>query len=52
MTQMTMTGEDWLSDRDRKECNDASSPRRDDDSRYRLTSDIRDYASWLERVYR
>jgi hypothetical protein len=84
--QISMTGEDWISDRDRKaqtkakaarakaalkaakalqdaaeavsdfamaclECNDESSPRRDDDSRYRLTSDIRDYASWLERVY-
>ena len=85
--QMTMAGDDWLSDRDRKaiarahaarakaarkaaralidaadalgefamaciECADASAPRGEDDSRYRLSTDMRDYAAWLEGVYR
>lgn len=86
MTQLTMTGDDWLSDRDRKaqaraeaarakaarkaakalqdaaeavaefamacvECQDASAPRAADDSRYRLQTDMRDYAAWLERAF-
>lgn len=86
MTQLTMTGNDWLSDRDRKaqakaeaarakaarkavkamedaaeavsdfamaclDCNDASSPRRDDDSRYLLKAQMLEYAAWLRRVY-
>lgn len=84
--QLTMTGEDWLSDRDIKarkrleaerektarkaaaalekaadalaefsmacfHCNDASSPRRDDDGRTILQRNIREYQGWLEQVY-
>lgn len=87
MTQLTMTGEDWLSDRDRKalakaeaarakaarkaakalqdaadsvaefamtcvECQDVSAPRAADDSRYRLGTEMRDYAAWLERAFK
>jgi len=85
-TQVSMTGEDWLSDRDRKaqaraeaarrkaglacakkldaaaealhefvmaclECNDASSPRGEDDGRTLLQRSIREYAGYLESVF-
>lgn len=85
--QLTMSGDDWLSERDIKtikrlqaarqraaqkaaaslqraaddlaafsmacmECNDASSPRREDDGRTLLQRSIREYGAWLEEVYR
>ena len=84
--QLTMTGEDWLSDRDVKtrkrleaarakagqraaaalekaadalaefsmactDCNDASSPRREDDGRTIMQRNLREYQGWLESVY-
>lgn len=87
MTQLTMSGDDWLSDRDVKtikrlqsarhkaahkaaaslqraaddvaafamaclECADESAPRREDDSRNLLSRNMREYAGWLEDVYR
>jgi hypothetical protein len=87
MTQLTMTGEDWLSDRDRKaqaraeaarrkaaikaaeklqaaadavaefsmacfECNDASRPMGADDGRNMLSANMREFAGWLESVYK
>lgn len=86
MTQLQMTGDDWLSDGDKKrqaraeaarkktaiacataldkacgalsaymmaclDCNDASSPRRDDDGRRLLMQSMREYANWLEGAY-
>lgn len=85
-TQVSMTGDDWTSDRDKKhrakveaarkkaalacakkleaaadalhefsmaclECNDASSPRRDDDGRTLLQRNMREYSSYLEGVF-
>lgn len=85
--QLTMSGDDWLSDRNIKtikrlqaarqraaqkaaaslqraaddlaafsmacmECNDASSPTREDDGRTLLQGSMREYAGWLEDVYR
>lgn len=85
--QLTMSGNDWLSDRDIKtikrlqaarqkaaqkaaaslqraaddmaafsfacmECNDDSAPRREDDSRTILQRNMREYAGWLEDVFR
>ena len=85
--QLTMSGDDWLSDRDVKtikrlqaarhkaalkaaasllhaaddlaaftwacmECNDESAPRGDDDSRNIMQRNLREYAGWLESVYR
>lgn len=34
------------------DCDDASSPRRADDSRTLLQANLREYASWLEGVYK
>lgn len=86
MSQLTITGDDWLSARDVKararadaarrktglacakalrhasdalsaymmaclECDDASSPKRNDDGRRLLMNDIQEYAAWLEGVY-
>lgn len=33
------------------DCNDASSPRREDDGRHLLMQDMREYSGWLEGVY-
>ena len=84
--QLTMSGDDWLSDRDIKtikrlqaarqraaqkaaaslqraaddlaafsmaclECNDDSSPRREDDCRTLMQRNMREYAGWLEEAY-
>jgi len=86
MTQLSMTGDDWFSDGDKKRqaraeaarkkaaiacakalekaadamrdychacmaCEDASSPKRDDDGRYLLMRSMLEYSGWLEEVY-
>lgn len=87
MNQLSMTGEDWLSEGDRKrrardeaarrkaamkaseklfaaadavgefsmaciECNDASTPKGADDGRYTLSVNMREFAGWLQSVYK